>query len=335
MADFLSKFTGQQIENILSSVEGKVNKNDIVDNYVEDPESPASARLAYDLDSRLKKVNQDLSQKYMRIDEGDQEVNGRKKFNSRIDAQEGIAVADGRYITLTTEPTMPEHVVNLSFLRKHGVGEDTASNTSGLEISILANGYNALKLNIARLTNYTGTDLPLAIPVNIAGNQTRSWTIANLFTSIFADNRFNNYVKVDSYTTDMQAVSQSIGQRVLATDYAQDQINLTNTLAGKASLSKTGTVSVPISGSAAITTDFDHVNCISFLATATWGTVRDVYRFTVGYDGTVKSEILVQKSTAGVVTCSGSIVSNKLRITFSNANTTTVAVVDYQIAAIF
>lgn len=335
MSDFLSKFTGQEIEAILDSVDGKVAKTDIATTLTDDATLPAAVSLVFKLNKTVEDINTSLGENYLRIDGGVQTVNGAKTFASVIAASGGITVPTGRAITITDEPTQSGHAVNLNFLRKHGVSEDTASNTSGLEITILGTGYNSLKMNVARLTTYTDTaTLPLAVPVQTATGTNR-WTIAAMFTAIYADTRLTNgYVSKNTFDSTVTDLEADIGDRVTTQAFSQNNLTVSNELAKKQDLLKTSSISVPASGTAALA-DFDKVNCLSMLVTATWGALTDVYRFTVGNDGTVKTEILIQKSTAGVLTATGSIVSNKIRVTFANANTTTAAVVDYKITASF
>lgn len=67
MADYLSKYTGQQIDNILDAVGGKLNKTDVVnDIMVDDDLSPASAHLTFVLKSAIDTMNDVLANKVVR-----------------------------------------------------------------------------------------------------------------------------------------------------------------------------------------------------------------------------------------------------------------------------
>lgn len=335
MSDFLSKYTGQEIETLLGQVEEKVNKTDITAAFTNDDTVPGAASLSFKLKSRLDDLDTSLGTNYMRIDGQTQTVNGAKTFVAPITAQGGIQVPTGRSVTITDEPTLPSHAVNLSFMRKHGVSEDTAPITSGLSIQTLGTGYNSLKLDLSRLTAYAGSTPPISFAVLVSGNLTQSWTINALLDLIFNSNRLtNNYVSANSYASDMLVVNQAIDDRVTTQTFTQFQQANNLVLATKQDLAKTSSTSVPAAGNVNLA-DLDKVNCLSMLVTATWGSIIDVYRFTFGSDGTVKTEILIQKSTAGVLTATGSIVSNKLRVNFANANASVAAAVDYKITASF
>ncbi|MCI2235060.1 hypothetical protein MKK42_23755, partial [Escherichia coli] len=106
------------------------------------------------------------------------------------------------------------------------------------------------------------------------------------------------------------------------------EVYRTKTNLSSYTVSASGTTALP---------DFDLVNLCQILVTAQWGTgnVVDTYRVTITRDGTIKSELLVQKSTSGTVTFTGSVVGGKLRISVVNANTTTACSVDYNLVASF
>lgn len=417
MADYLSKYTGQQIDSILDAVDGKLNKTDVVNDItVDDDLSPASAHLTFVLKSAIDTMNDVLSNKVVRTDGQEQTINGKKTFASVLNANGGIFVPAQRSITITDEPAANTDAVNLSMLKKHGLSTvDSVGSGSGLKISLLSNGYNKLEVDLSNLVVRTDTALPQSLAVYSPTGGSQIWSMTSLFNSFFADIRFNDYVKVVDYDSDMLNIETqftSVNNRInlkldtatyttkmtsldsqianlqsgkvdnttytakmtsldsqisglstnkvdkstydtkmasldgqisdLATNkvdvstYTTDMNALNLALAGSVKLAKTNTtsVSVPASGSAALP-DFTLVNLCQILITAKWGTLVDTFLVTMTYDGTLQATSLTQKSTAGTLSFAGSVVSGKLRLTMTNANTTTAASVDYSLRASF
>ncbi|CAD5240861.1 hypothetical protein NBNDMPCG_00160 [Klebsiella phage vB_KqM-Westerburg] len=417
MADYLSKYTGQQIDSILDAVDGKLNKTDVVNDItVDDDLSPASAHLTFVLKSAIDTMNDVLSNKVVRTDGQEQTINGKKTFASVLNANGGIFVPAQRSITITDEPLNSTDAVNLSMLKKHGLSTvDSVGSGSGLKISLLSNGYNKLEVDLSNLVVRTDSTSPQSLAVYSPTGGSQIWSMTSLFNSIFADTRFNDYVKVVDYDSDMLNIETqftSVNNRInlkldtatyttkmtsldsqianlqsgkvdnttytakmtsldsqisglstnkvdkstydtkmasldgqisdLATNkvdvltYTTDMNALNLALAGSVKLAKTNTtsVSVPASGSAALP-DFTLVNLCQILITAKWGTLVDTFLVTMTYDGTLQATSLTQKSTAGTLSFAGSVVSGKLRLTMTNANTTTAASVDYSLRASF
>ena len=441
MADYLSKYTGQQIDSILDAVDGKLNKADVVNDItVDDDLSPASAHLTFVLKSAIDTMNDVLTNKVVRTDGQEQIINGKKTFASVVNANGGIVVPSQRSITITDEPAANTDAVNLSMLKKHGLSTvDSVGSGSGLKISLLSNGYNKLEVDLSNLVVRTGTALPQSLAVYSPTGGSQIWSMTSLFNNIFADTRFNDYVKVVDYDSDMLNIETqftSVNNRInlkldtatyttkmtsldsqianlqsgkvdnttytakmtsldsqisglstnkvdkstydtkmtsldsqisglssnkvdkstydtkmtsldsqisgLSTNkvdvstYTTDMNALNLALAGSVKLAKTNTtsVSVPASGSAALP-DFTLVNLCQILITAKWGTLVDTFLITMTYDGTLQATSLTQKSTAGTLSFTGSVVSGKLRLTMTNANTTTAASVDYSLRASF
>lgn len=417
MADYLSKYTGQQIDNILDAVDGKLNKTDVVNDItVDDDLSPASAHLTFVLKSAIDTMNDVLTNKVVRTDGQEQTINGKKTFASVVNANGGIVVPSQRTITITDEPAANTDAVNLSMLKKHGLSTvDSVGSGSGLKISLLSNGYNKLEVDLSNLVVRTDTALPQSLAVYSPTGGSQIWSMTSLFNGIFADTRFNDYVKVvdydsdmlnietqftsvnnrinlkldtSTYTTKMTSLDSQIANlqsgkvdnttyttkmtsldsqisglstnkvdkstydtkmtsldsqisglssnKVDVSTYTTDMNALNLALAGSVKLAKTNTtsVSVPASGSAALP-DFTLVNLCQILITAKWGTLVDTFLVTMTYDGTLQATSLTQKSTAGTLSFAGSVVSGKLRLTMTNANTTTAASVDYSLRASF
>ena len=417
MADYLSKYTGQQIDNILDAVDGKLNKTDVVNDItVDDDLSPASAHLTFVLKSAIDTMNDVLSNKVVRTDGQEQIINGKKTFASVVNANGGIVVPTQRSITITDEPAANTDAVNLSMLKKHGLSTvDSVGSGSGLKISLLSNGYNKLEVDLSNLVVRTDTALPQSLAVYSPTGGSQIWSMTSLFNSVFADTRFNDYVKVVDYDSDMlnietqftsvnnrinlkldtatyttkmtsldsqianlqsgkvdnttytakmtsldsqisglssnkvdkstydtkmtsldSQISGLSSNKVDVSTYTTDMNALNLALAGSVKLAKTNTtsVSVPASGSAALP-DFTLVNLCQILITAKWGTLVDTFLVTMTYDGTLQATSLTQKSTAGTLSFAGSVVSGKLRLTMTNANTTTAASVDYSLRASF
>lgn len=410
MADFLSQYTGQQIDAILTSVDGKVSKNDVIDDFaVNDPLFPPSARLTYELKLAVDTINDTLTNKVIRTDGGEQTVNGSKTFAALITANAGLTIPAGKKLTITDEPTAATDGVNLSMLRKHGVSEDTAGVNSGLKIELLPNGYNKLSLDGTNLQTYVGSTLPSIMLVS-NGTDTVKYDTSVFVTSIFNDARFNAYLKVVDYDADMldiqaqfntvnttlaakvntstyntkmasldasildltnnkvnvstyntkmasldssistingnistindsiTAINTSLAGKVNTSTYNAKMASLDSDILARVTIGKTNlsTITISASGNQALP-DFNLVNLCQVLVSAQWGTgnVVDTYRVTITRDGTIKTELLVQKSTAGTVTFAGSVVSSKLRLTITNANTTTACSVDYNLVASF
>ncbi|AHV82544.1 hypothetical protein [Salmonella phage vB-SalM-SJ3] len=396
MADFLSQYTGQQIDQILGSVDDKVSKNDVIDDFeVSDPLFPPSARLTYELKRSVDTINDTLANKVIRTDSGEQTINGKKTFNALLVTNGGIQVPAGKSVSITDEPTNSTDGVNLSMLRKHGVSEDTTPPGSGLAGELLTSGYYKFNLDFTRLSAYTGPTLPTSVPVQ-TDSGARYWTMTAFFDALFADNRFNGYVTTTAYDADMLSlesqinnintslngkvntstyntkmasldlsisnINTSLGNKVEVSTYNTKMTSLDNSISSlssdKVSVStynakmtsidnslgnavyrtKTNLSSYTVSASGTTALpDFDLVNLCQILVTAQWGTgnVVDTYRVTITRDGTIKTELLVQKSTSGTVTFTGAVVGGKLRISVVNANTTTACSVDYSIAASF
>ncbi|URQ08736.1 hypothetical protein BRM13312_00110 [Salmonella phage BRM 13312] len=396
MADFLSQYTGQQIDQILGSVDDKVSKNDVIDDFeVSDPLFPPSARLTYELKRSVDTINDTLANKVIRTDSGEQTINGKKTFNALLVTNGGIQVPAGKSVSITDEPTNSTDGVNLSMLRKHGVSEDTTPPGSGLAGELLTSGYYKFNLDFTRLFAYTGPTLPTSVPVQ-TNSGARYWTMTAFFDALFADNRFNGYVTTTAYDADMLSlesqinnintslngkvntstyntkmasldlsisnINTSLGNKVEVSTYNTKMTSLDNSISSlssdKVSVStynakmtsidnslgnavyrtKTNLSSYTVSASGTTALpDFDLVNLCQILVTAQWGAgnVVDTYRVTITRDGTIKSELLVQKSTSGTVTFTGAVVGGKLRISVVNANTTTACSVDYSIAASF
>ncbi|AEN94259.1 hypothetical protein PKNFJJPA_00096 [Salmonella phage vB_SenAc_BPS6] len=396
MADFLSQYTGQQIDQILGSVDDKVSKNDVINDFeVNDPLFPPSARLTYELKRSVDTINDTLANKVIRTDSGEQTINGKKTFNALLVTNGGIQVPAGKSVSITDEPTNSTDGVNLSMLRKHGVSEDTTPPGSGLAGELLTSGYYKFNLDFTRLSAYTGPTLPTSVPVQ-TDSGARYWTMTAFFDALFADNRFNGYVTTTAYDADMLSlesqinnintslngkvntstyntkmasldlsisnINTSLGNKVEVSTYNTKMTSLDGSISslttGKVDVStynakmttidnslgnavyrtKTNLSSYTVSASGTTALpDFDLVNLCQILVTAQWGTgnVVDTYRVTITRDGTIKSELLVQKSTSGTVTFTGAVVGGKLRISVVNANTTTACSVDYSIAASF
>lgn len=410
MAEYLSQYTGQQIDNILSSVDGKVSKNDVINDFeVNDALFPPSARLTYLLNQRMTVMNDTLTNKVIRTDGGEQTINGRKKFSSVIDANGGLVIASQKSLTIVDEAINDTDGVNLSMLKKHGVSEDTAAAGSGIRINLLPNGYNLISIDAANLAAFTSDDAPSFLVAQNA-TTTYKWPVTSLSRLIFEDSRFSNYVlvveydqdmlslesqistinttlaskvntstyntkmtaldtsistlnttvaakvdtstyntkmtaldsaiagKVDTstYNSKMTALDAAIAGKVDTSTYNTKMTALDSAIAGKTSIGKTNPSSITISASGnTALPDFTQVNLTVIYVTATWGSLVDTYRVSMTKDGTLKTELLVQKSTAGTVTFAGSVVSGKLRLTITNANTTTACSVDYNMIVSF
>ena len=403
MADFLSQYTGQQIDAILGSVDGKVSKNDVINDFaVDDPLFPPSAHLTYELKRSVDDIYDTLNNKVIRTDGGEQTINGSKTFAALLTANGGLTVPAGKKLTITDEPTSSTDGVNLSMLRKHGVSEDTAGVNSGLKIQLLPNGYNSLAFDGTNLTAYSGSGVPSTL-LMVSGTDTVKYDTSVFVTSIFNDTRFNAYLKIVDYDADMldiqtqfntvnttlaakvntsvyntkmssldasildltnnkvnvstyntkmtsldssissiqgdiSTINTTLAAKVNTTTYNAKMTSLDADIAARVKIGKTNpsSITVSASGNSALP-DFDLVNLCQVLISAQWGTgnVVDTYRVTITRDGTIKSELLVQKSTSGTVTFAGSVVSSKLRLTITNANTTTACSVDYNLVASF
>lgn len=379
MADFLSRYTGQQIDAILSSVDDKISKTDVINDFaVDDPLFPPSAHLTYELKRSVDNIYDTLENKVIRTDGGEQTINGRKTFTAEIRANAGVSIPTGKKLTIADEPVDSTDGVNLSMLRKHGVSEDTAGVNSGLKIELLSGGYNKLTFDGTNLATYSGTGVPTTMLL-VSGTDTVKYDTTAFVASIFNDTRFNAYLKVADYDADMldiqsqfntvnttlaakvntstyntkmtsldssissiqgdiSTINATLAGKVNTTTYNAKMVSLDADIAARVKIGKTNPSSITISASGnSALPDFDLVNLCQILVTAQWGTgnVVDIYRVTITRDGTIKSELLVQKSTSGTVTFTGSVVGGKLRISVVNANTTTACSVDYSIVASF
>ncbi|BBK03768.1 hypothetical protein [Enterobacter phage EspM4VN] len=403
MADFLSQYTGQQIDAILGSVDDKVSKNDVINDFaVDDPLFPPSAHLTYELKRSVDDIYDTLNNKVIRTDGGAQTINGAKSFAALVTVSGGLNVPTGAKLSITDEPTVATDGVNLSMLRKHGVSEDTAGVNSGLKIELLPNGYNTLVFDGTNLATYSGTGVPTTMLL-VSGTSTVRYDTTAFVTSIFNDTRFNAYLKIVDYDADMldiqaqfntvnttlaakvntstyntkmasldasildltnnkvnvstyntkmtsldssissiqgdiSTINTTLAGKVNTTTYNAKMTSLDADIAARVTIGKTNPSSITISasGSSALP-DFNLVNLCQVLVTAQWGTgnVVDTYRVTITRDGTIKTELLIQKSTSGTVSFAGSVVSSKLRLTITNANTTTACSVDYTLVSSF
>lgn len=379
MADFLSRYTGQQIDAILSSVDDKISKTDVINDFaVDDPLFPPSAHLTYELKRSVDNIYDTLENKVIRTDGGEQTINGRKTFTAEIRANAGVSIPTGKKLTIADEPVDSTDGVNLSMLRKHGVSEDTAGVNSGLKIELLSGGYNKLTFDGTNLATYSGTGVPTTMLL-VSGTDTVKYDTTAFVASIFNDTRFNAYLKVADYDADMldiqsqfntvnttlaakvntstyntkmtsldssissiqgdiSTINATLAGKVNTTTYNAKMVSLDADIAARVKIGKTNPSSITISASGnSALPDFDLVNLCQILVTAQWetGNVVDTYRVTITRDGTIKSELLIQKSTSGTVTFAGSVVSSKLRLTITNANTTTACSVDYNLVASF
>ncbi|ECB2088195.1 hypothetical protein EVH07_11825 [Salmonella enterica subsp. enterica serovar Newport] len=369
MADFLSRYTGQQIDQILGSVDEKVSKNDITNDFaVDDPLFPASSHLTYQLKVAVDTINDTLSTKVIRTDGGEQTINGRKTFAAEVRANGGVSIPTGKKLTIADEPVDSADGVNLSMLRKHGVSEDTAGANSGLKIELLPGGYNKLTFDGTNLPSYSGSGAPAQMLMT-SGVDTVKYDTTAFFNAVFADNRFNDYVKVVDYDADMldiqsqfNTVNTTLAAKVNTSTYNTKMTSLDASIAsltsGKVDVTTYNTkmaaldaadaarvtigktnpsgITISASGNTALP-DFNLVNLCQVLVSAQWGSgnVVDTYRVTITRDGTIKTELLVQKSTSGTISFSGSVVASKLRLTITNANTSTACTVDYNLVASF
>ncbi|UTQ72733.1 hypothetical protein [Escherichia phage A221] len=210
MADFLSRYTGQQIDAILSSVDDKISKTDVVNDFaVDDPLFPPSAHLTYELKRSVDNIYDTLENKVIRTDGGEQTINGNKTFAALLTANGGLTVPAGKKLSIMDEPMVATDGVNLSMLRKHGVSEDTTPPGSGLAGELLASGYYKFNLDFTRLSAYTGSTMPTSIPVQ-TDSGARYWTMTAFFDALFADNRFNGYVTTTAYDADMLSLESQI-----------------------------------------------------------------------------------------------------------------------------
>lgn len=396
MADFLSRYTGQQIDQILGSVDEKVSKNDITNDFaVDDALFPASSHLTYQLKVAVDTINDTLSTKVIRTDGGEQTINGRKTFAAEVRANGGVSIPTGKKLTIADEPVDSADGVNLSMLRKHGVSEDTAGSNSGLRIELLPGGYNKLLIDGTNLPSYSGSGVPAQMLMT-SGVDTVKYDTTAFFSAVFADNRFNGFVKVVDYDADMldiqsqfnsvnttlaakvntstyntkmtsldasiasltsgkvdvstyntkmtsldgsiSTINTTLTQKVDTTTYTTKMAALDAADAARVTIGKTNPsgITISASGNTALP-DFNLVNLCQVLVAAQWGSgnVVDTYRVTITRDGTIKTELLVQKSTSGTVTFAGSVVASKLRLTITNANTSTACTVDYNLVASF
>lgn len=227
MAIYSSSFTGQEIDEILGQVKGKVNVSDIVDDKdVGDSTTPASSRLMKEAYTKMDSQDKILADKVMRIDGSEQTVNGKKIFKAVIDANGGMKIPAGQVLEIVDEADKNTSGVNLGMLKKHGVSAD--SQGAAINITQLQEGYLRLDLNFNSLSPLPEGASP-GVHVVMAGDTPYKMNDQLFRDAIYSDTRFvtlitSNSGKVDTttYNAKMATLDSAIAARVLITTYNSD-----------------------------------------------------------------------------------------------------------------
>uniref|UniRef100_A0AAU8KZT5 Tail fiber protein n=1 Tax=Serratia phage Kevin TaxID=3161161 RepID=A0AAU8KZT5_9CAUD len=227
MAIYSSAFTGQEIDRILGEVAGKINTADIVDDpKVGESTTPASSRLMKEAYDKLDSQKDILDNKVLRIDQGEQTVNGKKKFASQLEANGGIKIPTSKVLEITDIATVDTSAVNLKQLKQHGLSVDSPG--AAIKMTALETGYLRLDLNFNSLSQIPDNVAPDTHVVMVG--ETPYKVSDQIFRDeIYADARFvslsnSNSGKVDTTTFNntVTGLNNSINQRVLISTYNVD-----------------------------------------------------------------------------------------------------------------
>ncbi|AVO22991.1 hypothetical protein HWB57_gp154 [Erwinia phage vB_EamM-Bue1] len=260
MADYLSNYTGQEIDQKLGEVDNKVNKADIVDDAARgDTETPASSRLMSEAYKKLESLQSFQDNKVLRIDEGDQTVNGKKTFAAVTAFNKGLTVPKDQVISITDKAKEATDAVNLAMLRDHGLSVDDSAG-KGLTIRALSTGYLALTVDFTTLDPAPGNTVPAFVPVATStGNYKLSYddfiagiTATDAFQgkldkSVYdtkmsqLDTAVSNRVLISSYNADLAATNSALGNRVLTSNYNTKMSQLDASLSNKVEVSSYNT----------------------------------------------------------------------------------------------
>ena len=160
MSDYLSRFTGQEIETILDSVSSKMEKTAVVDDATQSfSDQPASSRLVYEANAAIIAINEVLDNKVLKIDAGEQTINGRKVFAAAPVFNKGLSILSGSAITIPDGATNNTDAVNFKMLKDHGLSLQD-SGDSGFKFTALSTGYLRVSHDVASLTTMQTTSAP-------------------------------------------------------------------------------------------------------------------------------------------------------------------------------
>lgn len=163
MAQYFSKYSGQEIDELLGTVKQAVLKADVIS----DPEisiedfglNPVSFSLWMALKTEYDKFVEG-SKDFVNTSGGEQSINGKKTFNADTFFNKNATVEGN--INLKATATETNHGVNLGLLKKHGVSEEPVIQLSGLTAKTQDLGYFKLGIdfkNVASAETITAQNL--------------------------------------------------------------------------------------------------------------------------------------------------------------------------------
>lgn len=157
MPAFYSRFSGQEIDQILGSVGGKLNKDDLVTDNTLDLEDqrfdlhPVAYAVIREMKKEIKSISGDFSS-YLNIKGEEQDVFGKKTFKEITYFQQGAKFFD--YLTLTKIPVKDEHAVPYRALKEHGLADETPLG-SAMKLTQLDEGFLSASVDISNTSRYT------------------------------------------------------------------------------------------------------------------------------------------------------------------------------------
>lgn len=232
MADFLSSYTGQQIDNILSSVKDKINTNDIVDNSsVGEADTPASSRLMMEAYKAIAAVDDFLANKVLTIDKGDQSVNGRKTFNSEVNFANGAVVPTGKKLVVKDKTSDDNCAVNLALLKDHGITVDD-SDGPGIILERLNTGYIKISYTMDSLNVIDSTQDVSWVAIGTA-TASGKMTYSDFTAKVLSSDTVANKVDKSTYDAKMSQLDNSIAARVLTSTYNNDLAAINSALGNR------------------------------------------------------------------------------------------------------
>lgn len=221
MADYLSSYTGQEIDQKLGEVDKKINITDIVDDpNTGEADSPASSRLVAEAYKQIESIKDFNANKVLVIDKGDQTVNGKKTFAALLTMNGGATIPTGKALTITDKAANEGDAVNLAMLKDHGLSIDD-SFAPGIVLSRLNTGYLKIAIDIATMTDIATTEALAYVPVGTASS-TGKISYNDFVTRLTTTDAFNSKVDKTVYESKMSSLDNAIAARVLISSYNND-----------------------------------------------------------------------------------------------------------------
>lgn len=229
MADYLSAFTGQEIDQKLGEVDKKINITDIVDTETQgEADSPASSRLMMEAYKEIEGLKTFNENKVLRIDTGDQTINGKKTFVALLTLTGGATIPTGKALAITDKASNETDAVNLATLKDHGLSFDD-SYGPGIVLTRLNTGYLKITFDVTKMSDISSGETLAYVPVSTA-TATGKISYNDFITRLTNTDAFNSKVNTSDYTTKMTSLDNAIAARVLITSYNNDLASINSAL---------------------------------------------------------------------------------------------------------